>query len=69
MYYAVYDIEDNCVAVCNNYTELCSFFGKTKNSMQSSVSRFTHGARKQDKILNNDDHKYYKVYKYKENKK
>lgn len=65
MYYVVYDMEDNYITECKNYKELSKFFGKGINSMQSSVSRYVNGIR--TSILNNNDHKFYKVFKYKEN--
>lgn len=64
MFYAIYDLEDNIITICENYKELANFFQKPKRSMESSVCRFTKGLI--DKIRSNKDNSYYKVYKIKE---
>lgn len=60
-FYVVYDLQDNIITTFENYKELSNFFGKTKDSMRSSVSRFTKGLI--EAIKSNIDNKYYKVYK------
>ena len=66
MYYAVYDMDDNCVALCRNYEELGKFFGRKPEYIQISLSRFNRGKR--NSIFNNRDRKFYKIYKYKDKK-
>lgn len=61
-FYVIYDMEDNYIKECNDYIELCVFFDKNKNSMESSICRFRKGIR--GSILSNRDGKHYKVYKY-----
>ena len=61
-YYAIYDLDDNYIDMCLNYKELSKWFGKTIRCMQSCVCDFSK--KKINSILNNNDHKKYKVYKY-----
>lgn len=59
-FYAIYNMEDEPIAIFDNYKGLCSFFKKNLKSMQSSVHLFK--IKKRNSIKSNNDGKKYKVY-------
>lgn len=62
-FFALYDMEDNLVAICENYEELCAWLGNTTvRSVRSSVSRLSN--KKLNFIVNKRDKKKYKLFKY-----
>lgn len=63
-YYVIYDMEDNYIKECKNHVELAEFFGKKRESIACSTSRFLQG--KISSIISSKDNKHYKVYKYEE---
>lgn len=65
MYYVIYDLEDNYIAQFDTQRELAIWFGKTLDSMQSSISRLVN--KKIDYIRSKDGEKY-KIYKMKREK-
>lgn len=65
MFFAVYDLQDNLIAVCEDYEELTSWLGhKHQCSVRNSISRFLKGEI--ESIISKKDGKRYKVYKIKE---
>ena len=44
--FAIYDMDDNLIYVCDTYKELAKYFNTTTNVMRTTISRFNLGIRK-----------------------
>lgn len=59
---AIYDNDDNVVAIFEDYQECADYLGITKASLTSQLSRIKN-KRRNNKILSKIEHKIYKIYR------